>query len=237
MSQHSKNSYTFEFCTYCATCEGLHEAQCGHANWHFFKYHLRNWQTHSTRNNVRFKNKHIGHCHGQSHLSVSSNRNNTSSASSLSSPCPFRSLASTQASFMQTSDTKYDVVCEAAEKRGWICLHDPPEEMDRSENNDWTVYWTDTSISVERVMKLQLFQKINHFPGMLALCRKTAVARNLNRIRAVFPEEYNFIHKLGYCQMNYSDSKLSSLTKRTNVHYKANWRLPGQRHLSDSLFE
>jgi tubulin polyglutamylase TTLL6/13 len=93
---------------------------------------------------------------------------------------------------MQTSDTKYDVVCEAPEKRGWICLHDPPEEMDRRQNNDWTVYWTDTSISVERVMKLQLFHKINHFPGMLALCRKTAVARNLNRIRAVFPEEYKF---------------------------------------------
>lgn len=35
------------------------------------------------------------------------------------------------------------------------------------------------------------FQKINHFPGMIELCRKDLLARNLNRMLRLFPKEYN----------------------------------------------
>lgn len=38
---------------------------------------------------------------------------------------------------------------------------------------------------------LHHFQKINHFPGMIELCRKDLLARNLNRMLRLFPKEYN----------------------------------------------
>ena len=42
----------------------------------------------------------------------------------------------------------------------------------KDENEVWDLYWTDLSVSVERVSKMHPFQCINHFPGMLDICRK-----------------------------------------------------------------
>jgi tubulin polyglutamylase TTLL6/13 len=38
-------------------------------------------------------------------------------------------------------------------------------------------------------------QKINHFNGMLELCRKRNMARNLQKIQKMFPEHYDFFPK------------------------------------------
>ena len=35
-------------------------------------------------------------------------------------------------------------------------------------------------------------QAINHFPGMLEICRKAPLARHLRRMRERFPEQYSF---------------------------------------------
>eukprot|EP00955_Chlamydomonas_euryale_P082650 363755-Chlamydomonas_euryale.AAC.2 len=60
------------------------------------------------------------------------------------------------------------------------------------DDEDWEVYWTDNSIAIERVMRLGRTQKINHFSGMLELCRKRSMARNLQKMQKAFPEHYNF---------------------------------------------
>jgi len=36
------------------------------------------------------------------------------------------------------------------------------------------------------------FQRINHFPGMMEICRKAALARNLKRMQARCPVQYSF---------------------------------------------
>lgn len=59
------------------------------------------------------------------------------------------------------------------------------------EEEEWTVYWTDCSVSLERVMDMKRFQKINHFPGMTEICRKDLLARNLTRMQKLYPVEYN----------------------------------------------
>ncbi len=38
-------------------------------------------------------------------------------------------------------------------------------------------------------------QKINHFSGMLEICRKRAMARNLMKMARVFPQHYDFFPK------------------------------------------
>ena len=39
---------------------------------------------------------------------------------------------------------------------------------------------------------MNLFQKVNHFPGMFTLSRKNYLASNLNKMRKIFPENYDF---------------------------------------------
>ena len=56
---------------------------------------------------------------------------------------------------------------------------------------EWTLYWTDTSVLLERVMDMKRYQKINHFPGMLEICRKDLLARNMTRMFKLFPKDYN----------------------------------------------
>lgn len=50
----------------------------------------------------------------------------------------------------------------------------------------------DTSVGLDRIMKLQTHQRINHFSGMLEICRKNSMARNLMRMAARAPESYRF---------------------------------------------
>lgn len=64
-----------------------------------------------------------------------------------------------------------------------------------AESEAWNLYWTDLSISIERCKEMKRYQKINHFPGMLEICRKDLLARNLNRMLRLFPKDYNFFPK------------------------------------------
>uniref|UniRef100_A0A8C3GGY4 Tubulin polyglutamylase TTLL13 n=1 Tax=Cairina moschata TaxID=8855 RepID=A0A8C3GGY4_CAIMO len=73
------------------------------------------------------------------------------------------------------------------------------------ENEEWTLYWTDYSVSLERVMEMKRFQKINHFPGMIEICRKNLLARNLNRMLRLFPKEYNIFPRTWCLPADYGD--------------------------------
>uniref|UniRef100_A0A8D0EAA0 Tubulin tyrosine ligase like 13 n=1 Tax=Salvator merianae TaxID=96440 RepID=A0A8D0EAA0_SALMN len=73
------------------------------------------------------------------------------------------------------------------------------------EDEEWTVYWTDCSVSLERVMEMKRFQKINHFPGMAEICRKDLLARNLNRMLKLFPKEYSIFPRTWCLPADYGD--------------------------------
>lgn len=84
------------------------------------------------------------------------------------------------------SHCRYEVVRNTAKKFGF-------KEVTDGEN--WNMYWSDLSITVDRCKEMKRFQKINHFPGMLEICRKDLLARNLNRMLRLFPKDYNFFPK------------------------------------------
>jgi tubulin polyglutamylase TTLL6/13 len=79
-------------------------------------------------------------------------------------------------------------VRQSAEKLGW-------KVVNSATNTAWNVFWMDSSVSTERVQRLRAFQKINHFPGMHKICRKSELARSLNRMKRLAPLEYNFYPK------------------------------------------
>ena len=87
--------------------------------------------------------------------------------------------------YINLTACKYDVVRKCIKEKNWV-------ECDDDDCVDWNIYWTDTSVAPQRVMQLKKYQKINHFPGMLSIARKAQLAINLQRLRAVFPNEFNF---------------------------------------------
>lgn len=82
------------------------------------------------------------------------------------------------------SNCKYPLLRTVRKKLGWREVTD--------DAGDWQLYWTDTSVTVERVVRLKPTQKINHFVGMLEICRKKQLARNLAAMAAQFPDEFAF---------------------------------------------
>lgn len=84
------------------------------------------------------------------------------------------------------TNCRYEVIRKTAQKFGY-------KEVAEGEN--WNMYWTDLSITIEKCKDMKRFQKINHFPGMLEICRKDLLARNLNRMLRLYPKEYNFFPK------------------------------------------
>ncbi|CDS42742.1 tubulin polyglutamylase TTLL13 [Echinococcus multilocularis] len=81
---------------------------------------------------------------------------------------------------------RYDSVRRVSQRFGFREVGD---------DEDWNLYWTDLSVTIERVVSMRKWQKINHFPGMSEICRKDALARNLNRMLKLFPKEYSIFPK------------------------------------------
>ncbi|XP_062893254.1 tubulin polyglutamylase ttll6-like [Mobula hypostoma] len=70
---------------------------------------------------------------------------------------------------------------------------------------EWTLLWTDSSVTVDKAFQLKCYQKINHFPGMNEICRKDLLARNLSRMLRQYPEDYNFFPKTWCLPSEYHD--------------------------------
>ncbi|XP_067101264.1 tubulin polyglutamylase ttll6 [Osmerus mordax] len=86
------------------------------------------------------------------------------------------------------------------------------------EGEDWTLYWTDCSVSLDRVMDMKRYQKINHFPGMSEICRKDLLARNMNRMLKLFPKEYNIFPRTWCLPADYSDFQAYTRAKKHKTY-------------------
>ncbi|KAJ0175179.1 hypothetical protein K1T71_009320 [Dendrolimus kikuchii] len=86
-----------------------------------------------------------------------------------------------------------------------------------SEEEAWNFYWTDMSVSVERAKEMKRFQRINHFPGMLEICRKDLLARNLNRMQKIYPKEYNFFPKTWCLPADFGEALNYSKTRKNKT--------------------
>lgn len=86
------------------------------------------------------------------------------------------------------SNCKYPLLRTVQSKLGWKEVHDDDPDA-------WNLYWNDTSITGDRLVRMKPGQKINHFVGMLEICRKRSLAKNLARLESVYPHEIDFSPK------------------------------------------
>ncbi|XP_073346249.1 tubulin polyglutamylase ttll6 [Pagrus major] len=86
------------------------------------------------------------------------------------------------------------------------------------EGEDWTLFWMDCSVSLDRVKDMKRYQKINHFPGMNEICRKDSLARNMNRMLKLFPKDYNIFPRTWCLPADYSDFQAYTRAKKSKTY-------------------
>jgi tubulin polyglutamylase TTLL6/13 len=93
---------------------------------------------------------------------------------------------------------KYPIIHECAEKMGFRIVNDDEE---------YTLFWADCSVSNERIAKFTKYHRHNHFPGMSEISRKDTLGRNLNRMLRAFPDEFSFFPRTWNLPQDYLDFK------------------------------
>ncbi|XP_054565254.1 tubulin polyglutamylase TTLL6 isoform X2 [Eptesicus fuscus] len=107
------------------------------------------------------------------------------------------------------SSCRYESVRRAAQQYGL---------REGGENDDWTLYWTDFSVSLERVMEMKSYQKINHFPGMSEICRKDLLARNMCRMSKLFPKDFHFFPRTWCLPADWGDLQNYSRSRKNKTY-------------------
>merc|ERR1719454_399499 len=77
--------------------------------------------------------------------------------------------------------------------------------------------WSDHAITVERFIKMQSYQKVNHFVGMTSITRKNNLGRNLLRMKKKFPDEYRFFPDTWILPTDLSDFKMQFNGKKNKT--------------------
>ena len=80
---------------------------------------------------------------------------------------------------INTSRSEYPLIDEVAVKEmGWRVS----KEMDWTKG-DFDLWWSDLAIEGQFLSQLKSYQKVNHFPAMFQISRKTFLAKNLKRLQ------------------------------------------------------
>lgn len=77
--------------------------------------------------------------------------------------------------------TQYSVVSEVADELNW-------KLQTSNDAGDWDIYWTDFSIDPDILIRMHLFQKINHYPGIHVIARKNLLGINLTNMKKYYPD-------------------------------------------------
>ena len=75
--------------------------------------------------------------------------------------------------------TQYEVLKDVADEMNFVLSYE--------EDEDWDIYWIDGPIAPTFLLKMQSYQRTNHFPGMYSLARKNLLAKNLMAIKKACP--------------------------------------------------
>ena len=95
--------------------------------------------------------------------------------------------------------THYDVIEEVADELGWKVINS------MKSSTPWDILWTDHHIQPELLIRLQLFQKVSHYPGIHVLSRKNLLGLSLMDMFKRVPTHYDFFPKTWLLPAQYSE--------------------------------
>ncbi|XP_075146354.1 tubulin tyrosine ligase-like 6B isoform X2 [Haematobia irritans] len=95
------------------------------------------------------------------------------------------------------SNSRYSMIGAMAKSLGFKVV---------KENKLWNILWTDSLPGVELYKNMKRFQQINHFPGMMEICRKDLLSRNLNRMLKLYPKDYKIFPKTWIFPADYGEA-------------------------------
>lgn len=98
------------------------------------------------------------------------------------------------------AECKYPVIQDLVREMGWTWVDEGSKLADNCH-----LYWIDVANIQERFAKVQSWQRVNHFPGMPHIARKTRMAQNLDKMRRAFPLEYNFYPRTWVLPNDFAD--------------------------------
>jgi tubulin polyglutamylase TTLL6/13 len=84
--------------------------------------------------------------------------------------------------------TKYPVIRKLADELGWV-METTEDELNEYKFN---LCWSDTVLSLMRLVRLSNWQRTNHFPSMYLLCRKGHLGTTLGKLRHKLPSHFAF---------------------------------------------
>ena len=65
--------------------------------------------------------------------------------------------------------------------------------------------WLDGVVSPQLLASMKPYQRVNHFPGMYGIARKSNLCMNLNKIRKHLPDHYDFYPLTWFLPSEYID--------------------------------
>ncbi|XP_017082830.1 tubulin polyglutamylase TTLL13 [Drosophila eugracilis] len=118
-------------------------------------------------------------------------------------------VASDTKSTICVSNSRYAMIGKISKTLGYKLV---------KESKMWNILWSDSFPGVELFKNMKRFQQINHFPGMIEICRKDLLSRNLNRMLKLFPQDYKIFPKTWMLPADYGDAMSYALNhKRTFI--------------------
>lgn len=112
---------------------------------------------------------------------------------------------------INTSGTQYEIITEIARSFNWRT------KTTEDEDDESDIFWVDCAVQPERFCKLKPYQKINHFPHMHELARKNYLAKNLNKMKKLFPNDFNFYPRTWLYPAEFPSLKLNYSNKTVYI--------------------
>lgn len=114
--------------------------------------------------------------------------------------------------WFNVTNCRYPVIRAAARARKWKLVNSDDNDEHRSSSleatlNKCNLHWIDTSDMSDffRHIRHPGYQKINHFPGMSQIARKSRLARNLERMRKQNPTAFDFMPRTWTLPQDWSE--------------------------------
>lgn len=72
------------------------------------------------------------------------------------------------------------------------CADETDFKLSMDDEEDWDIWWIDGPIIPALLFKMKTYQRTNHLPACYVLARKNLLARNLQNMQKVLPDEFDF---------------------------------------------